>query len=116
MRTALKIWCRIRLPGRLHPRATFQLREFGIRPWLIRIMHNLHVSKGQREKRQPQAMEDEKLETAEPINQSATLGTWEGMDQQLKAAFEGLPEDINPRCIFGRLKNYPIKRSPRPWK
>jgi RNA polymerase sigma-70 factor (ECF subfamily) len=71
----------------------FQLQEFGIRPWLIRIMHNLNVSKGQREKRQPASVEDEHLESAAVTNDPLPASTWEGMDQQLKRAFDALPSE-----------------------
>src|SRR5688572_29008884 len=30
---------------------SFQLKEYGIRPWLLRIMHNLHFSRSDRERR-----------------------------------------------------------------
>jgi len=44
---------------------SFELHEeYGIRPWLIRIMHNLHFSRSQREKKQPALVEDEYLETS----------------------------------------------------
>src|SRR5947208_13707001 len=42
----------------------FDLQAYGIRPWLLRILHNLHVTKGQRERRQPAAIDDEQLETS----------------------------------------------------
>jgi RNA polymerase sigma-70 factor (ECF subfamily) len=73
--------------------ADFDLQEFGIRPWLIRILHNLHVSKGQREKRQPVSMEDEHLESAAVSVDVIGGSSWEGMDQQLKKAFETMPEE-----------------------
>src|SRR5258708_16169910 len=41
---------------------SFELKEYGIRPWLLRILHNLHASRYKREKRQPQAIEDEQLQ------------------------------------------------------
>jgi len=71
----------------------FDLQEFGIRPWLIRIMHNLHVSRGQREKRQPMSLEDEHLDTAAVTVESTGNANWEGMDEHLKKAFESLPEE-----------------------
>ena len=71
----------------------FDLQEYGIRPWLIRILHNLHVSRGQRDKRQPMSMEDEHLEAAGRSTDAAAGTTWEGMDQQVKRAFETLPEE-----------------------
>jgi RNA polymerase sigma-70 factor, ECF subfamily len=71
----------------------FDLQEFGIRPWLIRIMHNLHVSKGQREKRQPVGVEDEHLEAAAVAPDALPASGWDHMDQQLKRAFEALPSE-----------------------
>src|SRR5918998_1390845 len=44
---------------------SFELKEYGIRPWLLRIMQNLHFSRSDREQRQPVAMEDASLEAAE---------------------------------------------------
>src|SRR6476620_3409823 len=44
---------------------SFQLKEYGIRPWLLRIMQNLHFSRSGRERRQPIAMEDGGLEAAD---------------------------------------------------
>jgi RNA polymerase sigma-70 factor (ECF subfamily) len=71
----------------------FDLQAFGIRPWLVRIMHNLHVSRGQRERRQPVGVDDEHLEAAAVTLDPLPASTWEGMDQQLKRAFETLPEE-----------------------
>ena len=88
-------------------RETFDLQAHGIRPWLLRIMHNVHVSRAEREGRQPTAVEDEQLESASaggsyshgshgahggaratppPYDQFS----FEGMDQQLVRAIEGL--------------------------
>ena len=71
----------------------FDLQEFGIRPWLLRILHNLHVSKGQREKRQPSSMEDEQLAATAISTETPAQATWDGMDQQVKRAFDSLPEE-----------------------
>ncbi len=50
----------------------FDLQVYGIRPWLLRIMHNLHLNRSQREKRQPAAMDDEHLEAAGSANSPAS--------------------------------------------
>lgn len=70
----------------------FQLEGFGIRPWLLRILHNLHVSKRQREARQPALMETEQLQAA-TATAPPTDTIWDGMDQQLKRAFEAIPDE-----------------------
>src|SRR3954452_17423495 len=37
----------------LRGRDAFRLEAFGMRPWLLRIMHNQHYSQAERERRQP---------------------------------------------------------------
>src|SRR5258708_16119742 len=74
---------------------SFDLKEYGIRPWLLRILHNLHTSRYKREKRQPQAIEDEQLQAvAQSTDEAAIAGNlWDGMDQQLVRAIESLPPE-----------------------
>ncbi len=75
----------------IRARDSFDLQAHGIRPWLLRIMHNLHFSRSEREKRQPSSVDDEQLQNA---HLSATLPieshSFEGMDQQLVRAIAGL--------------------------
>jgi RNA polymerase sigma-70 factor (ECF subfamily) len=89
-------------------RETFDLQAHGIRPWLLRIMHNVHVSRAEREGRQPTAVEDEQLESASAGGSYGRGGghgshggtrttpppydplSFQGMDQQLVRAIEGL--------------------------
>ena len=80
----------------LRAKDSFQLKEFGIRPWLLRIMQNLHYSRSGRERRQPVAMQDGSLEAAEldaipehpgvpvPVNV-------EDLDEHLVHALDALP-------------------------
>jgi RNA polymerase sigma-70 factor, ECF subfamily len=71
----------------------FDLQEFGIRPWLVRIMQNLHLSRAGRERRQPHSIAEEHLEaaadSAPEISASGTF-SWEGMDERLVHAVSGL--------------------------
>jgi RNA polymerase sigma-70 factor (ECF subfamily) len=71
----------------------FDLQSFGIRPWLIRILHNVHVSRGQRESRQPGTLEEDQLVDAASTSAAGPDHGWEGMDQQLKRAFESMPDE-----------------------
>ena len=76
----------------LRARDKFDLQQYGIRPWLLRIMHNLHISRGERESRQPASLADEKLEAiARPI-ESLPLdpASIEGMDEHLVSALRHL--------------------------
>jgi RNA polymerase sigma-70 factor (ECF subfamily) len=76
---------------------SFDLQQHGIRPWLVRIMHNLHFSRSDREKRQPVAMETAPLEsgrregTADPF--AYQPAGWDGMDERLVRALTQLPEE-----------------------
>src|SRR3954454_10554634 len=40
------------------------LKEYGIRPWLLRIRHTPRATRSRREKRQPVSVEDEQLQQA----------------------------------------------------
>lgn len=73
----------------------FELKEFGIRPWLVRIMHNLHYSRSERERRQPKAMDEVSLEGSGAGYESSPIdpSSLEGMDEHLVKALGELPED-----------------------
>ncbi len=76
-------------------RDDFDLQEYGIRPWLVRIMQNLHYSRSERERRQPVAMDDIHLEGAGNPGLSTPFETshFEGMDERLVRALDELPEE-----------------------
>jgi len=96
---------------------TFDLQEFGIRPWLLRIMHNLQASRFQREKRQPTAVEDEQLQAVarapeSTIGQDSAAGgrgIWETMDQNLVKAVEGLPEEYRSVLTLWAIEDLSYK-------
>lgn len=77
---------------------SFQLKEYGIRPWLLRIMQNLHFSRAGRERRQPVSVEDGSLEGADLDALPETAGVpmplnIEEMDETLVKALDGLAVD-----------------------
>ena len=79
-------------------RDSFQLKEYGIRPWLLRIMQNLHFSRSGRERRQPVSVEDGSLEGADLDALPETAGVpmplnIEEMDEALVKALDGLAVD-----------------------
>src|SRR3954454_6338336 len=74
-------------------RDTFDLQEFGIRPWLIRILHNQGVSRFRREQRQPVTMDDEHLDAMSAQGpEAASSSALELMDQRIATAVKQLPE------------------------
>ncbi len=90
----------------LRARESFSLQEFGIRPWLLRIMHNLYLSRAEREKRQPASMDQDQLDSAgQTAATQAALpplspGSFEGMDDRLVRALNQLPVEYQTVMIL----------------
>src|SRR4051812_24242061 len=95
----------------LRSKDSFNLEEFGIKPWLLRILYNLHVSRAVREERQPQALED--LDLAGPDRRSATLPidsrSFEGMDQELVRAIDGLSQEYQSVLMLWAVEDFSYK-------
>jgi len=77
----------------LKGRDSFDLKTFGIKPWLFRILHNIHVTRGRREQRQPKAMESHELEDAS-IEVSEPLNGLLLSDDRLEKAMGMLPLEL----------------------
>jgi RNA polymerase sigma-70 factor (ECF subfamily) len=76
----------------------FELREAGVRPWLLKILHNSFYSRVARQKRErpvgddlPEPVAESEQDSPEPAWDLASLD-WEQVDQRLKRAIEELPE------------------------
>jgi RNA polymerase sigma-70 factor (ECF subfamily) len=84
----------------------FNLREFGIRPWLLRILHNTHINREKRERRQPRSMEADVLEAnaapVEPTPLAPTPPLERGSfdDEELNDALDKLPADLRTILIL----------------
>ncbi|WP_428938218.1 RNA polymerase sigma factor [Fontivita pretiosa] len=94
-------------------RDDFELQQFGIRPWLVRIMHNVHFSRSQREKRQPVAVDDAHLERVAGNESAAGVpldpGSFEGMDQRLVKAIEELPIEYQTVLLLWAIEEFSYK-------
>ena len=88
----------------LRANAGFELRQFGMRPWLLRILHNTHLNRVKRERRQPLAMESQALEaTAPPAPETPPpppLERGKFEDAELNEALEQLPADLRTILIL----------------
>ena len=97
----------------LRARDSFELQEYGIRPWLLRIMHNLHFSRSQRDKRQPGVVDPEQLEATADDSGDASLpveaGSWEGMDEHLVHALDQLPEEYREVMVLWAVEELSYK-------
>jgi RNA polymerase sigma-70 factor (ECF subfamily) len=95
----------------LRSRDGFNLEEFGMKPWLLRILYNLHVSRSQREGRQPATVDD--LELAGPDRRSASLPidgrSFEGMDEQLVRAIDGLSQEYQSVLLLWAVDDFSYK-------
>jgi len=90
--------------------ASFKLEEaYGIRPWLIRIMYNLNVTRGQRENRQPKAMADEHLDSAGVMPAPLPVNWLDGMDDKLKRAFDSLGEEYRTVLHLWAIEEFSYK-------
>src|SRR5947199_6535157 len=67
-------------------RDAFELQEHGIRPWLLRIMRNLHLTKADRDRRQPVAVDGETLDAMNAGAPSARAGATGGLESVRPAA------------------------------
>ena len=109
-------------------RDAFDLQEHGIRPWLLRIMRNLHLSKADRDRRQPIAVDGETLDalnTADPslgANDAAAAGdleavgpppatplNWDQLDERLKGALENLQEEYQMVLLLWAVEELSYK-------
>jgi RNA polymerase sigma-70 factor (ECF subfamily) len=91
---------------------TFNLEEHGIRPWLVRIMHNLHFSRSEREKRQPVSMESGPLEAASPPAPSERFpfqAGFEGMDERMVKALNEIPPEYQMVLLLWAVEEFSYK-------
>jgi RNA polymerase sigma-70 factor (ECF subfamily) len=89
----------------LRGRDGFQLESFGIRPWLVRILQNLHFSRGARESREPVALEDAQLDRASASDAAPWSGDgFDGMDERLVHAVEELPDEYKTVLLLWSIE------------
>lgn len=94
----------------------FDLQEHGIRPWLVRIMQNLHFSRSDRERRQPGLMESEALEAAGGETPGDGAGPGEAgadrfdyMDERVVRALNELPEEYQAALLLWAVEEFSYK-------
>lgn len=76
-------------------RETFRPGEpGGARPWLFKILHNLHRSRLERRLREPRADDDLDARPAGPPDVPPAAIDWEQVDDRLKGAIEALPPNL----------------------
>jgi len=98
----------------LRNREAFQHQGFGIKPWLLRVMYNLHLNRAGRERRQPVATEADTLDAhgnppgdgdGPPISPSS----FEAMDEQLVHALDDLPAESRAVLLLWAVEGLSYK-------
>jgi RNA polymerase sigma-70 factor (ECF subfamily) len=85
----------------LRARHQFNLHDFGIRPWLLRILHNTHLNREKRERRQPLPMESQVLEAAAPPAAApSSMNSGDFDDLVLNHALDQLAPDLRTIMIL----------------
>ena len=92
-------------------RDSFDLQQYGIRPWLVRIMHNLNLSQSKRGGKQPVLVENEVLDTGShgPSALPLTPTSFEGMDERLVRAVNQLPEEYQTVLLLWAIEDFSYK-------
>jgi RNA polymerase sigma-70 factor (ECF subfamily) len=92
-------------------RDTYEPGEFGIRPWLIRIMRNLHLTSAGREAKQPHAVDQEQLDSAASASSSSLsdLKNFDFMDERLGAAIHSLAEEYQTALLLWAVEELSYK-------
>jgi RNA polymerase sigma-70 factor (ECF subfamily) len=93
----------------LKAHSCFELESFGIRPWLLRILHNLYVNHARRERRRPAALDAEQLEAvSDPAPPMPLDGTV--VDEDVERALNGLPADLRTTLMLWAVDEMSYKQ------
>ena len=94
---------------------TFQLRQYGAKPWLLKILHNVFYTRTGREARQPGTHDEidfdefaENRSAAEAQVGIAELD-WDGFDQELKGAVNSLVAEFREVLLLWALEGLSYK-------
>lgn len=94
----------------------FEMREYGPRPWLLRILHNVFYSSKIREGRQPTLLDDVDFDRfADELGDAPTEPTsidridWEGFDEELKEAVESLRPEYRVVLLLWAIEGLSYK-------
>jgi RNA polymerase sigma-70 factor (ECF subfamily) len=94
----------------------FELREYGAKPWLLKILHNVFYTRMGKKTRQPILIEDVSFDDfAAELDQppASELGSsginWDDFDEELKAAVLGLSEDYREVILLWALEELSYK-------
>lgn len=94
----------------------FELRDYGYRPWLLKILHHAFYTRRKRAQREPTLLEDIDFEDCaselerNPLPQLvAGQMDWEDFDDEVKAAVMRLPVEYRSVLLLWALGDMPYR-------
>lgn len=94
---------------------TFQLRQYGAKPWLLKILHNTFYSRVGREGRQPGTVDEVDLNEFAEAEHASTQELkiadldWDAFDQELKGAVNSLGPEYREVLLLWALEGLSYK-------
>lgn len=90
--------------------ASFQLQDFGIRPWLLRILNNSFLNRIARDRRAPRHTDHEILESFESAGAASSAAhpvlNFDNLDDEVKTAIEGLQPEFRAVLLLWATMEY----------
>jgi len=94
----------------------FELRAYGVKPWLLRILHNVFYSHREREGRQPSLLDDVdfdcfsgELEPPSLETWPEALPDWDDFDEEIKAAVQDLAPEYRTVLLLWAFEGMQYK-------
>lgn len=94
----------------------FELRQYGAKPWLLKILHNAFYTRAGSRARQPTLLDDMAFEelpaeasSASASELSADTLDWDSFDQELKAALDELPPEYREVLLLWAIEELSYK-------
>ncbi len=96
--------------------ARFELREYGAKPWLLRILHNVFYSSKNRQKRAPTLLDDvdfdhfeDELAESQADPTSADTIDWDHFDEEIKQAVSELQPEYRTVLLLWSIEGLSYK-------
>lgn len=93
----------------------FELREHGVKPWLLRILHNAFYTQRGKTRRQPALLDDIDFDkfAGKPVDGNGVGGIanidWDAIDEDLKRAVDSLPEEYRVVLLLWSFEDMSYK-------
>lgn len=94
----------------------FELRQFGPKPWLFKILHNAFYTQAGKNRRQPTLLDDadfahfaDELDQAQVAGGAGSAINWEGVDQEIKQAIDDLQAEYREVLLLWALEDLSYK-------